>query len=122
MARVTHFEIHCDNPERGMQFYQSLFNWSFNRFGDNEYWFITTGPDHEPGINGGLMRRRHPIDGQAVIAYVCTMDVDDVDAMALKVASAGGEIVVPKMSIPGVGWLVYGKDPEGNIFGMMQGA
>jgi hypothetical protein len=27
---------------------------------------------------------------------------------------------VPKMPVPGVGWLAYAKDPDGNIFGMMQ--
>jgi uncharacterized protein len=27
---------------------------------------------------------------------------------------------VPKMPIPGVGWLAYIKDTEGNILGMMQ--
>jgi predicted enzyme related to lactoylglutathione lyase len=24
------------------------------------------------------------------------------------------------MAIPGIGWLAYVKDPDGNIFGMMQ--
>jgi predicted enzyme related to lactoylglutathione lyase len=24
------------------------------------------------------------------------------------------------MPVPGVGWLAYAKDPDGNIFGMMQ--
>ena len=33
---------------------------------------------------------------------------------------AGGLCVVPKMPIPGVGWLAYFKDPEGHIFGVMQ--
>jgi predicted enzyme related to lactoylglutathione lyase len=28
--------------------------------------------------------------------------------------------VVPRMAIPGVGWLAYANDSEGNIFGMMQ--
>jgi len=32
----------------------------------------------------------------------------------------GAQVVLPKMPIPGVGWLVYCKDTEGNIFGMMQ--
>ena len=27
---------------------------------------------------------------------------------------------LPKMAIPGVGWLVYVKDCEGDILGMMQ--
>ena len=33
----------------------------------------------------------------------------------------GGQIALPKMPIPGMGWLAYCKDTEGNIFGMMQG-
>jgi predicted enzyme related to lactoylglutathione lyase len=31
----------------------------------------------------------------------------------------GGSVAVPKMAVPGVGWLVYFKDTEGNIFGAM---
>jgi predicted enzyme related to lactoylglutathione lyase len=27
---------------------------------------------------------------------------------------------MPKMAVPGVGWLAYAKDTEGNIFGIMQ--
>ena len=56
----------------------------------------------------------------AVNAFVCTVDVADLDAMARLVAEAGGKIVVPRTPIPTVGWLAYGKDTEGNIFGMMQ--
>jgi predicted enzyme related to lactoylglutathione lyase len=33
---------------------------------------------------------------------------------------AGGQVAVPKMAVPGVGWLAYCTDPEGHIFGMMQ--
>ncbi|HEX7295721.1 MAG TPA: hypothetical protein VF251_08225, partial [Pyrinomonadaceae bacterium] len=88
--------------------------------GPMEYWMIMTGPNDQPGINGGLVQRRGEIDGQAVIAYVCTVDVTSVDEAAQTVQHNGGEVVVPKMPVPGVGWLVYCKDTEGNIFGMMQ--
>ena len=37
-----------------------------------------------------------------------------------KIVANGGTIVVPKMPIPGVAWLVYAKDTEGNIFGVHQ--
>ncbi len=84
------------------------------------YWLIKTGPEDQPGINGGLLKREGPLDGQAVIAYVCTVDVASVDAAAQKAQAEGGKIVMPKMPIPGVGWLVYCKDTEGNLFGMMQ--
>ena len=36
------------------------------------------------------------------------------------IASYSALFVVPKMAIPGVGWLAYASDTEGNIFGMMQ--
>jgi hypothetical protein len=57
---------------------------------------------------------------QATNAFVCTMDVADLDAAMRKVGDLGTKIVVPKMAIPAVGWLAYADDTEGNIFGMMQ--
>lgn len=120
MPRVVHFEIQAAEPERAITFYSTLFRWEFERWSEQEYWLITTGPDTEMGINGGLLPRRGIIDGQAVIAYVCTIDVDDLDRYMEQAAALGGHVVVPKMTIPGVGWLGYVKDTEGNIFGMMQ--
>ena len=121
MARIVHFEIHADNPERAIKFYQQVLGWKFSKWeGPMPYWLIKTGPDSERGINGGLMQRRGIVDGEAVIAYVCTAEVASVDGDAHKAEAAGGTIVVPKMPIPGVGWLVYCKDTEGNIFGLMQ--
>jgi len=121
MPRVVHFEIHAGDPERAVNFYKTLFDWQFQKWeGPMDYWLITTGPNEQPGINGGLVRRQGELDGQAVIAYVCTVDVADVDASTNTAVSNGAQVVLPKMPIPGVGWLVYCKDTEGNIFGMMQ--
>lgn len=121
MPRVVHFEIHAEQPERAIKFYRDLLGWDFTKWdGPQEYWLITTGPDAEPGINGGLIQRRGPIDGQAVLAYVCTVEMPALDDYLKKAQAGGGTVVVPKMPIPGVGWLAYCKDTEGNIFGMMQ--
>ncbi|HXC71630.1 MAG TPA: VOC family protein [Pyrinomonadaceae bacterium] len=121
MPRVVHFEIHAGDPDRAVNFYTTLFGWTFQKWeGPMDYWLVTTGPDSQPGINGGLIRRQGEIDGQAVIAYVCTVDVANVDESTQSATSNGAQVVVPKMPIPGVGWLVYCKDTEGNIFGMMQ--
>ena len=120
MARIVHFEIHAENPDRAIQFYRTVLGWEFSKWdGPMPYWVVKTGPDNEPGINGGLMPRRGVIDGEAVIAYVCTAQVPSVDDHTRKVEAAGGSVVVPKMPIPGVGWLAYCKDTEGNIFGLM---
>jgi hypothetical protein len=120
LNRVIHFEIHADNPQRAIEFYNKVFNWEFTNWGSNDYWLIKTGPNDKPGINGGLIKRRGEIDGQAIIAYVCTIGVESVDETVKIVISNRGEIVVPKMPIPNVGWLVYCKDTEGNIFGIHQ--
>ena len=121
MARVVHFEIHAENPERAIQFYQKSFGWEFQKWeGPMDYWLVMTGPKDQPGIDGGLVPRQGEIDGEAVIAYVCTIDVPDVDATVSTVENNGGTIAVPKMAVPTVGWLVYFKDTEGNIFGARQ--
>lgn len=49
-----------------------------------------------------------------------TLAVDSVDASVAAVMKAGGKQVIPKMPIPGVGFLAYREDTEGNLFGMMQ--
>ena len=121
--RVVHFDIHADQPERAIAFYSGLFGWKFDKWaGPTPYWLITTGPDSQPGINGGLAPRQgpRPTESQPLNAYGCTVAVDNLDALIAKTPSLGGSIVMPKMPIPSVGWLAYAKDTEGNIFGMMQ--
>lgn len=120
MGRVVHFEIQVDQPKRAIDFYSKTFGWSFERWGEGEYWLIQTGPREDPGIDGAMLPRRGSQEGDAVIAYVCTIDVDSVSDASKRVGSNGGQIVVPRTPIPGVGWLVYCKDTEGNIFGMME--
>lgn len=124
MPRPVHFEIHADDPERAIEFYSNAFGWKFARWGGEgpAYWLITTGDEEARGINGGLMKRKGlpPSETQPVSSYVITVDVEDLDATTKSVCAAGGRQVVDKSAVPGVGWLGYFKDTEGNIFGMMQ--
>jgi predicted enzyme related to lactoylglutathione lyase len=60
MARVVHFEIQADDVERAKAFYTTVFGWSFQDFGEvtgSTYWGVVTGPEDEPGISGGLLKR-----------------------------------------------------------------
>jgi predicted enzyme related to lactoylglutathione lyase len=123
MPRVIHFEVHAENPERAIQFYQKVFGWEFSKWaGPTDYWLVSTGPNDKPGINGGLMRRHGPgpVEMQAVNSYVCTVDSTSVDETVKSALANGGTLAHPKMPIPGVGWLAYVKDTEGNIVGIMQ--
>ena len=123
MPRVVHFEIQAADPERAMRFYTDLFDWRFNKFaGPMDYWLIVTGSPDQPGIDGGLLRRNGPppADGQAVNAFVCTIDVPSLDACMAAALKRGAVKAVDKMPIPGVGWLAYLKDTEGNIMALSQ--
>ena len=128
MSRVVHFEIHASNPEGMIAFYTSMFGWSIEPWGPpGMYWIIRTAPHAEkgkegPGIDGGMVPRRGApaVDGQAVNAFVCTVNVDDVTASMDKAVQLGGTVALPRMAIPTVGWLAYFKDPDGNIVGVMQ--
>jgi predicted enzyme related to lactoylglutathione lyase len=116
MPRPIHFEIPAENPERAINFYSNVFGWKFTKWdGPMDYWIISTGQAPEPGIDGGLMPRRDPAQ-----PCVNTVGVANLDDSVAVVQTNGGSIAVPKMPIPGVGWLAYCKDTEGHIYGMMQ--
>jgi uncharacterized protein len=115
MNRVVHFELGAVDPARAVEFYKSVFGWEAQRFGTEEYWLMKTGSSPELGIDGAILRNK---DSQP--RTVNSIAVDSVDDSARKVEEHGGQVVVPKRTIPGVGYVVYCKDTEGNIFGIFQ--
>jgi len=116
MPRVIHFDIRGEDSERAKGFYTDVFGWKFDKWeGPMDYWRITTGPDDEPGINGGFMKRERPEENT-----VFTIGVPSADEYAVKIEKAGGKILVPKNAIPGVGYIVTCLDSEGNVFGVME--
>jgi predicted enzyme related to lactoylglutathione lyase len=116
MPRVTHFEISANDPDRAVKFYQDVFGWKIEKWeGPVDYWLVTTGSDDQPGINGGIGRRMDPHERTRN-----SIDVPSVDEFAKKITDSGGKIVVEKMAIPGVGYIAYCEDTEGNVFGIME--
>ena len=80
-----------------------------------DYWLISTGMDREPGIHGGIARKKdRPASGVLVTAQV------DVDDCLKKIVASRGSIVVPKRVIPGVGHQAHIRDPEGNVIGILE--
>lgn len=123
MGRLMHFELHASDPQKAIAFYSAVFGWNFQPWeGPMEYWLIMTGDPNTPGIDGGLMRRQGPAPprGSAVNAFVCTMSVEDLDATTALVIANGGDIALPKMPVPGIGWIGYFHDLDGNLIGAMQ--
>lgn len=86
------------------------------------HWGVTTGPDDEMGINGGLLQRpvAAPAPEQGTNAYVCTIGVEDYDATEAAILANGGQVALPKTALTGMAWQGYYLDPEGNTFGVHQ--
>ncbi len=117
MPRVIHFEIGADESERALRFYRDVFGWHAQKWeGPEDYWLLGTG-DEGPGINGGLYKRH---EGMSFNAHVNTIDVPSVENYLARVEAAGGKAVTKKITLPGVGYLAYCQDTEGNTFGIMQ--
>lgn len=123
MAKVVHFEIQADDVERARAFYAAVFDWAFVDWSEvtgSTYWGISTGPEEEPGIDGGLLQRDAPVGaaGAGTNAFVCTVQVEDYDAVEARILGAGGQVALPKMALTGMAWQGYYLDPEGNTFGI----
>jgi predicted enzyme related to lactoylglutathione lyase len=116
MNRFIHFELATDDPEKTVAFYREVFGWQFQKWeGPVDYWLVTTGEKGTPGIDGGLMPASERFKGT-----VNTIDVEDIDAAIAKVKDCGGEIIVQKDAIPGIGWQAYFTDNVGIVVGLHQ--
>ena len=125
MGRIIHFEIHVDDMERAKNFYEAVFEWSFEDYSEYAgmpYLGAITGDDQYPGINGALMQRQgpSPAEGQSVNSAACTLGVSDYDETEAKILANGGKVALPKYALPGMAWQGYFLDTENNIFGLHQ--
>ena len=117
MHRVVHFEICADEPERAVQFYRNVFGWEIRTWdGPSEYAIVTTGDDGTPGINGGLVHRGGSVTGQGINF----IDVPSLDKALMHIADNGGDMIHPRVRVPGVGHVAYCRDTEGNSFAIIE--
>ena len=114
MPRIVHFECHADDPERVAAFYREVFGWKIGRTADPHYLLLSTSDGVEPGIDGAVMPR---IAGSS---YTNAISVPSIEDYVLKVIRAGGEVMMPRRVVPGLGQIAYCADAEGNVFGLIE--
>jgi len=115
MPPVVHFEIPADIPERARYFYTKLFGWKIERMDGELDYYIVSAKQGKNGIDGGLMKRKHP--QQPFTNYILVEDIEDT---LEKVKRFGGTVVLEKMPISGMGWIAAFKDTENNLLGLWQ--
>lgn len=121
MPRPVHFEIQATDPVVLQRFYAEVFGWTFQKWGEMDYWVISTG-EEEMGINGGLLPRNGapppanaPISGATLV-----IGVDDCQTYYDKSVAAGGSEQMALTYVHGVGTMAYFKDPDGNMYGIIE--
>ena len=114
MAKVIHFEIPADDPDRAVAFYKQAFGWRIESWaGPFDYWLAETGDEDEEGIHGAIALRT------TVSQPTFTISVPSLDDYLKRVVAAGGKVLAPPNPIPGVGYHAMCQDTEGNVIGVM---
>lgn len=119
MSVIAYFEIQSDDPEAAAAFYGDIFDWRMAR--DEAipipYWRIET-----KGMRGGILQRpaTTPPPECGTNAFVCSIEVTDIDETARRIVARRGRVALPKFGVPGVCWQAYFLDPDGNTFGLFQ--
>jgi len=116
MNILTHFEIPSNNLEKTKEFYSKLFNWEFNFIEEMGYMMFSIPASEKPTpMGGGLVKYE---DGNNRIVNYIT--VENIDSDGEKIVELGGEIIVPKTPVPGMGWFIHFSDLDGNVMAIWQ--
>jgi predicted enzyme related to lactoylglutathione lyase len=118
-GELAHFAINSDDLAASRRFYQAAFGWTFEPWGPPDFFHIRTNDGAQPGPLGALQGRRNLLK-QPTYGFECTVSVADAEAAAAAARAAGGQVLMEKTTISGVGDLVFLLDPSGNPVGAMR--
>ncbi|MCH7597394.1 MAG: VOC family protein [Planctomycetes bacterium] len=110
---LCHFELMTSDVEKCKAFYGSVFDWQFDGDTMPGYTLVQTGQDPP----GGLFPKPETVPSACMNIY---FTVDDIETTLKSATDNGGEVLVPKTAIPGVGHFAMFTDPEGIAVGIMQ--
>ncbi len=106
--KINYVEFPAKEIKKTKLFFQEVFNWSFEDFGDDYTAF-----SHQ-GLDGGFFKSdafSSTDKGSSLIIFYS----NDLEATMNKIKKAGGEIVKPTFSFPG-GRRFHFTEPSGNEF------
>ena len=118
--KMIHFAIHIDDIERAKSFYDGVFDWGFQSYGQTDFLQIKADKTDDGELIGALQARKYSPVTENIIGLECTVDVENVDDIIEKVKNNGGQVLMPKTVIPYVGWIAKFLDTEGNLICAMQ--
>jgi predicted enzyme related to lactoylglutathione lyase len=107
-------ELSSTDPTATRKFLERVFGWSFRSvpFPMGEYLAFRT-----PGSGQGGIRPTQAKETPGSMNYV---RVQDLDAARTKIERAGGEVVMPRVDVPGMGSFFWFRVPGGPILAAWQ--
>ena len=114
------FDIYVNDMDRAESFYRTVLQREFEQISDPTdesvvmRGFVTEMDCY--GAGGALVKRdgAGPVTGGTIVYF----GVEDCAVGESRVASAGGQVINPKMSIGKYGFVSVCMDTEGNLFGL----
>jgi len=119
--KVVFFEIPASNFKQAKKFYEKVFDWKVDLWGDEGAMAYTTAVDKdhnaiEPGgINGGFYIRKSKDDHPSFC-----VQTGSIDKTLKAIEKAGGKVITPKHSIGEWGFMADFADPEGNVVALWE--
>lgn len=118
--KLTHFAIHIDDIERAKKFYDGVFHWGFNSYGQGDFLQIKADKSEHGELIGAMQSRKYSPVPEKVIGFECTIGVENIAEIIDRVTANGGQILMPKTAIPYVGYIAKFLDTEGNLICAME--
>jgi predicted enzyme related to lactoylglutathione lyase len=109
-------QLNTSDPEAAQRFYTELFGWRFDAVqgGPGPYFAIYRGE----ATNGGMMPL--PSGQPAPSHWLVYFGIDDIEEARQQIDSSGGQVLVPKLDVPG-GQILVAQDPQGGSSPWSQG-
>ena len=57
--KLTHFAIHIDNIDRAKKFYDEVFEWGFNSYGQDDFLQIKADKTEDGELIGAMQSRKY---------------------------------------------------------------
>lgn len=107
-------ELHAADGAQAADFYTGQFGWGKSQGVDmgpmGIYQLFNVGGRDLGGIMTDVQSPRP--------AWLVYFRVDGIERAAVRIAEAGGQVILGPMEVPGGGWIVNGRDPEGTMFAL----
>jgi predicted enzyme related to lactoylglutathione lyase len=103
---IVHIELASSDPKATGKFLGDLFGWKIETDPNFDYVMFSS----QENVGGGLPSVSETMKEGEILVHVQT---DSIETSLARVTELGGQVLVGKTEIPGIGWFAIFNDPSG---------